>query len=444
MNGQVHFARTKSRIGRYRAQANKSRTSRAPRKTTKKRPTKGHRAARFRLEPSSPNRRTKSTVTSRNARLMKTDLHHQLEIEPISRKAHTTFKTQLKNLVSQGDIPYNQSFTRTTNQPSFRPGSDKHGPYMEIVGSEIVQQLTVTVDPPGQTEIGDTMAIIYMSPLMFRNTILKKVSSNYTRFKIQDIALEYIKSASADTPGMIGISPIMDVEASLGHGIEGFAKFVQAQSAQNSVQTSVYTNAICKNPHMEDHEPFYIYPEDSDRWELPGYFLVLSGSVHPQIRNETSRQIGILQVHYNIRLYQSLLLFPTDTVFDGLQSWQSVVFDELFDASSIGLNQLVLGINQSYWPISNPTEIGILYIVQNVTDTAGNILRCCDLSNMEVDFAAGQVLYVRLLPTNDTQRYMLFTSISTTNIEDALTWRATPSSVGTVQSGLIRFEVHQF
>jgi hypothetical protein len=358
----------------------------------------------------------------------------------------------------EGGIIHN--FSETSSFPEVKPprittGTDRWGSYTVITGTESLTALTVkTTAAPlrEQTTVGDTIYFIGMSPSFLSNTRMRLLMENYERYRFENLQIRYQPLGDATLGGGLVMVPLTDPDTILSIGNNGAQKVSRAMDYANSVNFNIYNHALMHFPkHPEDQEPYFMISGHNARLEIPYAFQVLAQTTFQDSNGESQRDVGWLRFDYEVRLYDPRLPEMSVENVSQEENFQSVLFSDLFDTSSVQINWPVIGNTDTpEWILDANTshdKVAVLTVLEDFMDTSNNVLQLQSNTHGGFTMSRGLVLFYKthwedvIMGT----KIRFYTNLDNLFLDnDGVTWDVAPNSASTMTSGRARIDVYDF
>jgi len=280
---------------------------------------------------------------------------------------------------------------------------------------------------------------------------MRLLMENYERWLPHRFKITYQPLGDATLSGGIVMVPLMDPDVQLSIGDAGAAKVSRAMDYAGSVNFNIYNHAVCEFPTLpENEEPYYINSGHSARFEFPFAFQVMAQTVFPPgVALETTRDIGWLKIHYEIKLYDPRLPeFSVENIIS-IQTWFGADIAQIFDNGSLGLDESVIGlIAPGFWSLTaaDTDKVGIMRILSDVLDIGGSLLIMRSPTHPDVPIVKGTILFAKVVAdtpgVGGIPTIRLYTNLD--NLFDetgGMTWGVSPAD-GILAGGIIEFSLY--
>ncbi len=434
------FQRTRTRVGRIRAENYGSGTSSDTRSQGTTRELNSGRRGRQRFQSRRRNKTSKGQSSSNNGNVVNGALgfatkyishpHGEFESIPISAQNYNKFVNSIRRVQTKTgqEAPLNtfKNHEKRTIMTAF--GRDKYGNYIEIASHFIVDKLQVyltDVTNYSATNEGDTLLAFPLSVHMFRNSLVKRYASMYQRYKIMTLNMHYTHFAPATAGGGLLMAFLND--PLIGDETGSLPKLQRYYTAMDSGLSAIWCDADLSFSPGKGTEPKFIKYDDLGRWENYGWFYVLNAGGISQVNSETSRILGLVTCSSVVRFYDQLLVNPTDykADFPAEITAGTPVTDVFVNPPAVG--NIVLA-SQSHFPLTDSDIVAIYFNntwLDGTTQAAKNYVFVDNDGPLPI--TQGTVLWLRRLvdpssPSTTRKQNMFFRTPAATSYEDAMYW----------------------
>jgi hypothetical protein len=326
---------------------------------------------------------------------------------------------------------------KSVKPPLVSHGSDEQGSFTRIVGTEVIGEILASTD---FTAPGDVLNIVYLNPMMLRNTRVRVISTVFLKYKLEHASLEYQSVTASIAQGGLIIVPVNDPEVSFSTSSRDFSTVTRAMNFENAIGFNVYNNVVCHFPRDVAEDPYFLKFTDEPRFSFPGTFYVISQTEQPPIASETERTLGIISLHYSFKFYHQVLRiedisFPSgEHVFTG-----STPAGDFFQygPSSIEAHEPVR-LNRSWFVGSagalKPGQIGEITIYVDFT-ASSPLTEMIDAYDQVYNFTAGTILYARETWVDGERCIALSPTMTFHDAESGLYYNATALTPGVITGG---------
>ena len=321
--------------------------------------------------------------------------------------------------------------------PALTYGADEHGAYVDMVGTEAVQPLTIIPTTPtnlNSTKPGDLILVLPVDPTFLANTRFKSLTVNYGRWKPMAFAFEYVPLGSSIQAGGLIMCPLIDPSDTLVSTTDNIQRIQRAMDYACSKSFNVYNTETMHCPELPpDEEPFYIRGNGSARFTVPYVLNILAQSAFPAdptAPNAFERTLGWINMHYHIRLYDAVLPQLEDVVTEHNVVMSGFTPGVIWDTENpdncigSGVRLFASAFQPLPKPKSDPDTILIATVV--VTPTRGTMLDTVFIEGKEVTVQQGDVFYLKSegsvdIPSN--QKFAMYASLDDAKLgTNVLTW----------------------